>query len=39
MIGDYAKGDVTREELVREMAGGAELDQLTHELEGSSEDE
>jgi simple sugar transport system ATP-binding protein len=33
VIGDYAKGDVTREQLVREMAGGAELDQLTHELE------
>ena len=36
VIGDYAKGDVTREHLVREMAGGAELDQLTHELEGLS---
>jgi simple sugar transport system ATP-binding protein len=33
VIGDYAKGDVTREALIREMAGGAELDQLTHELE------
>lgn len=36
VIGDYAKGQVTREELVRQMAGGAELDQLTHELEGLS---
>jgi simple sugar transport system ATP-binding protein len=36
VIGDYAKGEVTREELVRQMAGGAELDQLTHELEGLS---
>jgi simple sugar transport system ATP-binding protein len=34
VIGDHAKGDVTREQLVREMAGGAELEALTHELEG-----
>jgi simple sugar transport system ATP-binding protein len=34
VIGDHVKGSVTREELVREMAGGAELDALTHELEG-----
>jgi simple sugar transport system ATP-binding protein len=33
VIGDHAKGDVTREQLVREMAGGAELEALTHELE------
>ena len=33
VIGDYEKGRVTRAELVREMAGGAELDELTHELE------
>jgi simple sugar transport system ATP-binding protein len=33
VIGDYEKGKVTRDELVRQMAGGAELDQLTHELE------
>ena len=37
VIGDYRKGDVTRDELVRQMAGGAELDQLTYELEGPSE--
>ena len=36
VTGDYAKGAVTREDLVRQMAGGAELDQLTHELEGLS---
>lgn len=36
VIGDYERGQVTREELVRQMAGGAELDQLTHELEGLS---
>jgi simple sugar transport system ATP-binding protein len=34
VIGDYRKGEVTRGELVRQMAGGAELEQLTHELEG-----
>jgi simple sugar transport system ATP-binding protein len=34
VIGDHAKADVTREQLVREMAGGAELDALTHEIEG-----
>jgi simple sugar transport system ATP-binding protein len=39
VTGDYHKGDVTRDELVRQMAGGAELDQLTHELEGSSTSE
>ena len=34
VIGDYEKGKVSRDELVRQMAGGAELDELTHELEG-----
>jgi len=34
VIGDHAKQNVTREQLVSEMAGGAELDVLTHELEG-----
>jgi simple sugar transport system ATP-binding protein len=33
VIGDHAKGEVTRDQLVREMAGGAELDELQHELE------
>ncbi len=32
VIGDHVKGDVTREQLVQEMAGGAELEALTHEL-------
>ncbi|MCW2701210.1 MAG: Monosaccharide transporter ATP-binding protein family [Blastococcus sp.] len=32
-LGHYAKDDVTREGLTRLMAGGAELDQLAHELE------
>jgi simple sugar transport system ATP-binding protein len=36
VIGDYEKGTVTRDELVRQMAGGAELDALTHELEGQT---
>src|SRR5206468_4888097 len=34
VIGDHRKDEVTRESLVREMAGGAELEQLSHELEG-----
>jgi simple sugar transport system ATP-binding protein len=33
VIGDHAKSEVTRELLVREMAGGAELEVLTHELQ------
>jgi simple sugar transport system ATP-binding protein len=33
VTGDYAKGEITSEQLIREMAGGAELDQLTYELE------
>jgi simple sugar transport system ATP-binding protein len=32
-LGSFAKTDVTRDELTRLMAGGAELDQLAHELE------
>jgi simple sugar transport system ATP-binding protein len=31
-LGNLAKGEVTRDELIGLMAGGAELDQLTHEL-------
>jgi simple sugar transport system ATP-binding protein len=31
-LGSFAKSDVTRDELTRLMAGGAELDQLAHEL-------
>jgi simple sugar transport system ATP-binding protein len=33
VIGDYARGEVTRDELIRQMAGGAELEALTHELQ------
>jgi len=32
-LGDFAKGEITRDELTRLMAGGAELDALSHELE------
>ncbi len=32
-LGSFAKGEVDREELTRLMAGGAELDELAHELE------
>jgi len=32
-LGDFAKSQIAREELVRQMAGGAELDELGHELE------
>jgi simple sugar transport system ATP-binding protein len=37
VIGDYKRGEVTRDELIKQMAGGAELDALTHELERSLE--
>jgi simple sugar transport system ATP-binding protein len=33
LAGSYTKDSVTRDELVRAMAGGAELDALAHELE------
>ena len=32
-MGDFAKSEITREEMTVLMAGGAELEQLTHELE------
>ncbi len=32
-LGDYTKPQIARDELVRLMAGGAELEQLSHELE------
>ncbi len=34
-LGDFAKGEITREELTALMAGGAELEALSHELAGS----
>jgi simple sugar transport system ATP-binding protein len=33
VLGSYAKGEIDRDELVQAMAGGAELAQLSHELE------
>jgi simple sugar transport system ATP-binding protein len=33
-IGNYEKNQITRDELTGLMAGGAELEQLSHELEG-----
>jgi simple sugar transport system ATP-binding protein len=33
MLGSWDKGRISRDELVKMMAGGAELEQLTHELE------
>ena len=32
-MAEYQRDNVTREELVRAMAGGAELEALAHELE------
>ena len=32
-LGDFAKSEIAREDLVRQMAGGAELEELGHELE------
>ncbi|GAA5069388.1 simple sugar transport system ATP-binding protein [Thermocatellispora tengchongensis] len=32
-LGDHAKADITREEMTALMAGGAELEELAHELE------
>ena len=32
LMGSWNKGDITRDELVRQMSGGAELDALEHEL-------
>jgi simple sugar transport system ATP-binding protein len=30
--GSWNRGEISRDELVQQMSGGAELDQLTHEL-------
>jgi len=32
-LGDHARADITLDELTRQMAGGAELDELAHELQ------
>ena len=36
MTNEFERKTVTREELVKAMAGGAELEALAHELEGST---
>ncbi len=38
-LGDYAKSEITLPELTGLMAGGAELEQLAHELEGAQGDD
>ena len=38
LMGDWRRGEITRDDLVRKMAGGAELDELTHELERQLEE-
>jgi simple sugar transport system ATP-binding protein len=35
VMGDWRKGEITRDELIRNMSGGAELDALEHELRRS----
>jgi simple sugar transport system ATP-binding protein len=37
-LGTFAKGEIDREELVRMMAGGRELQELEHELEAIQAD-
>jgi simple sugar transport system ATP-binding protein len=37
LLGAWERGDISRDELVRMMAGGTELEQLSHELEQSLE--
>ena len=32
-LGDFAKGEITQDEVTRLMAGGAELEELAHELQ------
>ena len=32
LVGDWRKGEITRDELIKQMSGGAELDALEHEL-------
>jgi simple sugar transport system ATP-binding protein len=36
-LGDFAKSEITRDELTQMMAGGAELEQLSHELSRGAE--
>jgi simple sugar transport system ATP-binding protein len=39
MLGSYAKSETTLEQLTSLMAGGAELEELSHELQGTSDPE
>jgi simple sugar transport system ATP-binding protein len=32
-MGNWKKGEISRDELIKMMSGGAELDALTHELQ------
>ncbi len=36
LVHEYAKADITREDLIKAMAGGAELDALAHELSAAN---
>jgi simple sugar transport system ATP-binding protein len=38
LLGDWRKADISRDEIVKQMSGGAELDALTHELERTLHD-
>ena len=33
LVGDWRKHEITRDELVKQMSGGAELDALEHEIQ------
>jgi simple sugar transport system ATP-binding protein len=37
LLGKWERGEISRDELVKMMAGGAELDELTHELQQTTE--
>jgi simple sugar transport system ATP-binding protein len=37
LLGKWERGEISRDELVKMMAGGAELDELTHELQSATE--
>ena len=38
LLGAWDRGGISRDDLVKMMAGGAELDQLAHELERATEE-
>jgi simple sugar transport system ATP-binding protein len=35
LVGSWAKAEITRDQLARQMAGGAELEDLTEEIEAA----